>query len=280
LLFTTVSSSRSKRSPDDVGRAKAHATRHLRDVVGDDAAVLKPGQDAYGQMMLDHLRDGSGYEVVEHDDGFVGIGAGPALYFADFDAWRQTERDAMDHVRGRALDVGCGAGRFMRWLRDRGHDVVGIDISPGAIEACRAQGLDETHVLSVGRVSRRLGSFDTVLLLGGNMALLGEREQARRNLVRLRTVASPGARLLGANRDVTVSGDPHVRERIDRNHASNRFSGEHRSRIRYRTFATPYFTSARMSVAELRILVEDTGWSVTKILDRGEGIYIAVLDAS
>lgn len=242
--------------------------------------MLKPDQDAYGQMMLDYLRDGSGYEVVEHDDGFIGLGAGPRLYFADFDAWRQTERDAMDYARGRVLDVGCGAGRFMRWLRERGHEVVGIDISPGAIEACRAQGLTETQVMSVGGVSRRLGSFDTVLLLGGNMALLGPWEQARRNLARLRSVASPGARLLGANRDLTASTDPHVRERMDHNHARDRFSGEHKSRIRYRTFATPYFTSARMSVAELRNLAEDTGWSVTEILDRGEGIYIAVLEAS
>ena len=240
---------------------------------------MKPSQDAYGQMMLDYLRDGSGYEVVEHDDGFVGIGAGPKLYFADFDAWRQTERDAMDRVRGRVLDVGCGAGRFIKWLADRGHEVVGVDISPGAIEACRLQGLADTHVMSVGQVSKRLGSFETVLLLGGNMALLGPSDRARRNLRRLRSVASPGARLLGANRDVTTSADPHVRERIETNHARARFSGEHRSRIRYRTFATPYFTSARMSVAELTDLVDDTGWQVAEVLDRGEGIYIAVLEA-
>ena len=240
---------------------------------------MKPSQDAYGQMMLDYLRDGSGYEVVEHDDGFVGIGAGPKLYFAEFDAWRQTERDAMDRVRGRVLDVGCGAGRFIKWLHARGHDVVGVDISPGAIEACRLQGLADTHVMSVGRVSKRLGSFDTVLLLGGNMALLGPSDQARRNLRRLRSVASTGARLLGANRDLTTSADPHVRERIETNHARDRFSGEHRSRIRYRTFATPYFTSARMSVAELTDLVEGTGWQVAEVLDRSEGIYIAVLVA-
>ena len=240
---------------------------------------MKPNQDAYGQMMLDYLRDGSGYEVVEHDDGFVGIGAGPRLYFADFDEWRQTERDAMSRVRGRVLDVGCGAGRFMRWLRDRDHEVVGVDISPGAIEACRLQGLTNSYVMSLGQVSKRLGSFDTILLLGGNMALLGPSDRARRNLRRLRSVAAPGARLLGANRDVTASRDPNVRERVATNEASDRFSGEHRSRIRYRTFATPYFTSARMSVAELASLVEDTGWQVSEVLDRHEGIYIGVLDA-
>ena len=241
--------------------------------------MLKPSQDAYGQMMLDYLRDGSGYEIVEHDDGFVGIGAGPQLYFAEFDAWRQTERDAMSFVRGRVLDIGCGAGRFMRWLAARGHDVVGVDNSPGAVEACRAQGLDHVDVMSISQISRRLGMFDTQLLLGGNMALLGTPERARRHLVRLRRVASPTARLLGANRDVTTSRDAHVRERAERNQASQRFSGEHRSRIRYRTFKTPFFSSARMSVTELRDLVSGTGWSVSEVLDRGEGIYIAVLDA-
>lgn len=241
--------------------------------------MLKLNQDAYGQMMLDYLRDGSGYEIVEHDDGFVGIGAGPHLYFAEYDAWRQTERDAMNFVDGRVLDIGCGAGRFMRWLEARGHDVVGIDNSPGAIEACRAQGLNQVRVMSIGQVSRQLGVFDTVLLLGGNMALLGPRERAQRNLARLRRVAAPGARLLGANRDVAASRDPHVRERLERNQANQRFTGEHRSRIRYRTFKTPFFSSARMSVAELRELVAGTGWAVSEVVDRGEGIYIAVLDA-
>jgi SAM-dependent methyltransferase len=241
--------------------------------------MLKPEQDAYGQMMLDYLRNGGGFEIVEHDDGDFSIGAGPRLYFAEFDAWRQTERDAMSRVKGRVLDIGCGAGRFMLWLRDQGHDVVGIDTSAGAIEACRQQGLSDVHVLSVGQVSvRRLGSFDTLLLLGGNMALLGPHDQARRNLVRLHRIASPGARLLGANRDWTRSGDSQKREKAARNVADGRFSGEHRARIRYRRFVTPWFTSSRMSPDELLELVQDTGWEVGEILDRGEGIYIAVLE--
>ena len=35
-----------------------------------------------------------------------------------------------------------------------------------------------------------------------------------------------------------------------------------------------------MSISEPRELTSDTGWSVTDVLDRGEGIYIAVLDAT
>jgi SAM-dependent methyltransferase len=239
---------------------------------------VKPKEDAYGQLMLDYLHHGGGYEIVEHDDGHFGIGAGPHLYFSEFDSWRQVERDAMTRVIGRVLDVGCGAGRFMLWLRDRGHDVVGIDSSPGAIEVCRERGLKDVHVLSVGQLSRRLGVFDTALLLGGNLALLGPAPRAKRNLARLHRVTLPTARLLGANRDWTKSEDGETHAKVARNLAQGRLSGQHRSRIRYKTFATPFFDSSRMTPDELRVLAEDTGWVVREILDRDEGIYVAVLE--
>lgn len=34
------------------------------------------------------------------------------------------------------LDVACGAGRHLRWLREQGHPVVGVDRSEPAIAAC------------------------------------------------------------------------------------------------------------------------------------------------
>src|SRR3989344_4441036 len=34
------------------------------------------------------------------------------------------------------LDVACGAGRHLRWLRGLGHSVVGVDRSAEALTAC------------------------------------------------------------------------------------------------------------------------------------------------
>ena len=42
-------------------------------------------------------------------------------------------------TRGRALDVGCGTGSNALWLAERGFDVLGVDISPIAIERARAK---------------------------------------------------------------------------------------------------------------------------------------------
>lgn len=45
---------------------------------------------------------------------------------------------AASETRGRALDVGCGAGVFSVWLAERGLQVAGIDLFSEAIEMARS----------------------------------------------------------------------------------------------------------------------------------------------
>jgi 2-polyprenyl-3-methyl-5-hydroxy-6-metoxy-1,4-benzoquinol methylase len=60
------------------------------------------------------------------------------------------ERTSKQFMRGmipdspslRILDVGCGTGVNALFLRDAGHDVTGIDLSPIAIEKYRAKGFE------------------------------------------------------------------------------------------------------------------------------------------
>jgi len=44
----------------------------------------------------------------------------------------------------RWIDLGCGQGEFCALLREWGWDAEGVDGSPGAVEACRARGIDVT----------------------------------------------------------------------------------------------------------------------------------------
>jgi SAM-dependent methyltransferase len=46
--------------------------------------------------------------------------------------------------RPRWVDLGCGQGEFCSLLREWGWDAEGVDSSPGAVEACRARGIDVT----------------------------------------------------------------------------------------------------------------------------------------
>lgn len=64
---------------------------------------------------------------------------------------------------GRVLDVGAGQGENVAWLRDRGHDVVGLEPNPRAVEICRARGLPVIQG-SLESAELETESFDTVLL--------------------------------------------------------------------------------------------------------------------
>ncbi len=55
-------------------------------------------------------------------------------------------RDAIPFTGGgRLLDVGCGGGRFLRAMRLRGWEVRGVEFDAGAVESCRADGLEVFH---------------------------------------------------------------------------------------------------------------------------------------
>ncbi len=55
------------------------------------------------------------------------------------------------------LDLGCGLGELCRLVQEWGWRVHGVDSSPGAVEACRAQGIDATLADVAGYLESRRG---------------------------------------------------------------------------------------------------------------------------
>ncbi|HEX5149030.1 MAG TPA: class I SAM-dependent methyltransferase [Candidatus Limnocylindrales bacterium] len=74
-------------------------------------------------------------------------------------------------IVGSVLDVGCGTGEHALYLAERGHDVVGVDLAPRAIELARAKAAERGvrvdlriwDALRVDELSRR---FDTAIDVG------------------------------------------------------------------------------------------------------------------
>jgi 2-polyprenyl-3-methyl-5-hydroxy-6-metoxy-1,4-benzoquinol methylase len=70
------------------------------------------------------------------------------MYFLEYEDWPVFERKAIESVKGRVLDIGCGAGRHSLYLQKKGLNVLGIDSSPLAIKICKLIGVkkSEGHV--------------------------------------------------------------------------------------------------------------------------------------
>ena len=131
---------------------------------------------------MDWARGGTAPEIIERDDGFMDLSVGHELYVAEFKDWPLSERRSMRYVRGRVLDVGCGAGRVTLYLQRRGFDVVGLDASPLAVRSARLRGVKKAWCLSIDELSKRIGPFDTIALLGNNFGFFGTPQRLRRML--------------------------------------------------------------------------------------------------
>lgn len=237
--------------------------------------------DAFGNMLLDcwsaGVERGTTYEVCERDDGHLFV-HDAADYFIPLENMGRLDRWACSSTGPRVLDVGCGAGRHLKYLTEMGRSVLGIDASPGAVSVCTERGL-AAEVVSITEAPEALSDrFNSILLFGNNAGLLGSEEAAPRILAGLAKLAAPGARLFAHSTDPYATSKRHHLDYHERNIARGRLAGQLRQRCRHRGVATSWFDYLMLSAAELEQLMTDSPWRVVDVKSDGpEYITEAVL---
>jgi len=239
---------------------------------------MQEREDAYGREVYDYQHNQTGYEIVERDDGFVDLSAGPCLYFSTYEEWDPYLKEAIAYARGRVVDIGCGAGRHALYLQEQGLAVLGVDASPLAVEVCRLRGLRQVQQLSVTRMSVALGVFDTLLMLGNNFGLFGNYNRARWLLRRFHGMTSDQGRIIAESRNPYDTDDPDHLAYHERNRRRGRMGGQVRIRIRYRKFASLWFDYLLASPEEVSQIVQGTGWHLARVIPSGGPQYAVIIE--
>src|SRR6266508_3844655 len=110
---------------------------------------------------------------------YVDPASGAAPVALDHDRWQQpadeVDRLVLSRCRGPALDIGCGPGRIVRALAERGVAALGVDTSPVAVALTAERGAAVLH-RAVQRPLPGEGRWGTVLLMDGNIGIGGNPE--------------------------------------------------------------------------------------------------------
>lgn len=241
--------------------------------------LLKPEQDAYGQLIWAYYQGREVFEIAERDDGYISAASVlPKMYFSEYEDWPPHEKKAMEFVKGRVLDLGCGAGRHALYLQNKGLDVLGIDISPLAIKVCKLRGLKKAEVMSIEDIDFKPDSFDTIIMMGNNFCLLGSFEKARKLLKRFHKITSKDALIIAETRDPYMTSNPAHLEYHKFNKKRGRRAGHLTIRIRFEKYATPWFDYLMVSKDEMKGLLQGTKWKIKEFIDSDGSQYIAIIE--
>lgn len=156
-------------------------------------------RDIFGKALLDYY-NGNYTEDVFTSTNISDEDELPLPFlFRDYDEMPPLEKKAMEHVKGRVLDVGCGAGSHALYLQEQGFDVKAIDVSKGAIEVSKRRGIKNAEVIALLDETEK---FDTILLLMNGSGIFQELSKVPHYLNHLKSLLNPGGQILLDSTDI------------------------------------------------------------------------------
>ncbi|GAA1376439.1 class I SAM-dependent methyltransferase [Streptomyces beijiangensis] len=153
----------------------------------------------------DALRTGRGPLFLRRADGWL-LPLEVERWCAEAD---RADMSVLGRCEGSVLDIGCGPGRLVAGLAALGHRVLGIDVSPAAVDRTTREG-GTALCRSVFETLPGEGRWGTALLVDGNIGIGGDPRALLLRAAQL--VARDGLLLVEA---APVEVDERVLVRVD-----------------------------------------------------------------
>lgn len=231
--------------------------------------------DVFGKaLMAFHKGDPTPYKI-RRDDGYIDE-QDLSGYFQTYEEWPDYEKKALEYVRGRVLDVGCGAGRHSLYLQEKHFEIVAVDASPLAVELSRLRGVRDCRVMPALQLNFPSRSFDTILLMGNNFGIAGNIENTKKLLSLFSELTTRTARFITTCRNPLQTSKPEHLAYHDLNKRRGKPIGQLTIRIEYKDQVGDWFDLLIMEPEAMAEICADVGWGVETLFE-SEDVYSSVL---
>ncbi len=212
--------------------------------------------------------------IMRREDG-VEAPLPAAVFFRGESDFLPMERLALDRCRGRVLDVGAGVGCTALVLQARGLSVTALDVSPPVVDIMRARGVRDPVCADI--FGWRGGPFDTLLLLGRSIGMVGDLAGLDRFLAHARELLAEGGILLLNSTDVTRTDDPAHLAYHEACRRAGRYPGEVRMRFEYGGEVGPLCGWLHVDAETLARAAAGAGFTCAVLQQDANGEYLAQL---
>jgi len=161
--------------------------------------------DVFGRALLDYQKGNYTEDIItfsslDEEDSI------PLPYlFRKYGDMPVLEQKALELCKGNILDIGCGAGSHSLHLQQNSFDVMALDNSKGAIETCRARGVEKVVKADIMKFKGQ--RFDTLLMLMNGIGIVGKIENLSAFFNHLKTILNPNGQILLDSSDIIYMFD-------------------------------------------------------------------------
>ena len=162
-------------------------------------------KDLFGKAILDFQTHNGPEDLVTETNISEADEMSVAYLFRDYNEMPKVEQKALQLVKGKILDVGCGAGSHALYLQEKGFEVMAIDISTNAVKACALRGLKIVRVQNLLEIENE--KFDTILILMNGTGIFGTLNETPKYLQKLKSLLNPNGQILIDSSDIIYMFD-------------------------------------------------------------------------
>ena len=226
-----------------------------------------------GRAIFDYYHTGKAAKLRVLSSMFYEDEIPVATLFRTFDEMPIQEQKAIELCSGRTLDVGAGSGCHSIILKQRGVDVVAIDISELSVEVMRERGIDARNINFFDETF--VEKFDTVLLAMNGIGIVGKTTRLEEFFRSAKRLLSPGGKILLDSSDIKyVFMDDDGSMEID---LAAGYYGEIDYKMRYKNTTGEPFDWLYIDFDTLAMYAEEFGFKCEKCIEGEHYDYLACL---
>jgi 2-polyprenyl-3-methyl-5-hydroxy-6-metoxy-1,4-benzoquinol methylase len=229
--------------------------------------------DPFGLALKDYWHGNSSAKVIFHrDDGLIHD------YFVNHcfrkpEDFSELEKKALKLCSGKILDVGAGVGPHSLYLQSMGLDICALDISAVACEIMKKRGVKNVLCTDISNLHK--GIFDTILLMGRAVGLVGDLEGMKKFLKHCKNLLSLKGKVILDSLDVRVTTNPDHLAYQNRNKKMGRYLGIVGLKMEYKGQYGQEFKLLHIDPDTLKNIAEGLDLKFKILHHTEEGDYLA-----